>query len=327
MQISDMEEQFNQKSSMLEHSSEGNRVNMDLLQENANLRQNMDKLKHKLKSVMGYEYDGWITCVEPYHTNQATRAMQEVDRILNVGNEPSAKAVPLLIDQGLQTGPDPFELRIVELESMLRETRNGYEIETGRNKKLASSLDSVRIETESISETLTRLTNDLHISKASERILKLDVESTSQIAKQLDIQNQGLAKELKAAKSVLEGFSQAKTVIQNMAHPGTKTKVKPGELNDPMSLVEYQWLIDRERFVMEVQVYKSQIASLESDKRILEREMKERLSKMYSASDWTLLTAKHSLAVDQIKRNNEELRTRATCISMLEADVSKSVRS
>lgn len=62
-------------------------IDMDMLRENASLRQDMERLKSKLNSEMGTEFSTWVKCLRP-PTPKHIVVKDEVDRLLGIKQHP-----------------------------------------------------------------------------------------------------------------------------------------------------------------------------------------------------------------------------------------------
>ena len=310
-------------------SEDYHKYNMDLLRDNARLRQNVEKMTSKLKSLMGHEFTLWSTCLSPEYTpGPATQKLHEVERILNLGK--TNPTTVNKIDQGVQCDPDAtvsaLQLEVLELSDQLRLHQEELSSEKKLNRELGSSLTEVKKEMESLELTFARISNDIQVAKAAERVAKQSTKEREKELEHFHRQNTDLVQQLKECERRLQQYQNAKRILTHMAQPPTGPVVVPRPSNeqlDPVGMVEYQWMVDRERFTMEIEVFKNQIERLESENRVLKLEMKERIANMHDSSDYALLVAKNSIAQDEARRNQEELRTRAACITMLEADVSR----
>jgi hypothetical protein len=266
--------------------------NLDIIKENALLRQDIQKLKHKLASHMGSDYTDWVKCLyseDPDYT-PANHAREQVDRMLH-----TPKYTPALtISQGLQTDVDPkmdaLELKVVELHQIIKEKSDQIGLERAINRQHLQSMEQIRIETLSLEKTFAKIENDAHIAQVSERLAQSALSESEHKFRQLQKENEALQEKVLESKKLISQHEKAALVASDMSQKSSfidsnMLRFPDSENLDPVALLEYQWMVDRERFGMEIEVYKNRIAKLEIETVSLKKELKNRLTSAKSSSE------------------------------------------
>ncbi|KAI8911684.1 hypothetical protein EDD86DRAFT_245947 [Gorgonomyces haynaldii] len=289
LSLQDLQAKLREKDQHISEVSESsNAQDVKLLYENAQLKQTVDKLKSKLASQMSHQdYQDWIQTL--YGPQKASETLKDVERFLTRSRKPNC------IDQSVQSDPDPmaaeYELKIIEIKAEMKSKHEQLLLEKSINVELGKSLEQLRKEMDDLEGTFTTITNDVQVAKAAEALAKRNLQSAMDTISSLERQNESNIKQLRENEQQLWQFQKAKSVLHTMQTglPGLHPPKKPsvGDL-DPVGMLEYQWMVDRERYNMEIEV-----------------------------------VANHSIAQDEIKRHQEELRTRDGVISLLEADDSE----
>lgn len=149
----------------------------------------------------------------------------------------------------------------------------------------------MRQETRALEQTFNTLTTDIQVSKAAERITAAKLRESESTLEQFRIQNGEVINELDVSKIKIAQYEHAGSIIESMNLPISSDKKRPNSeiINDPVAMLEYQWHIDRERFGMEIEVFKSQIVKLDVENSKLKAEIKERIKTMHDSSAWALM--------------------------------------
>jgi hypothetical protein len=265
-------------------------INIDSLKDNSILRVNVEKLKHKLKSQMGNEYYNWIQCLRQSQIKTNTYNMtDEISKLINIHNEDDIEKI--MIDQSVQTCTDfqitSLELKITDLNENLSCSNKNLLNEKKINSNLSKCLDDMQIETKHLMNTLTSLKNDTEVSQASTRLTMTNLTETKLKVEKLQIINKSLQLKLNDLEYKLIQHQHAHSVIDQMS---LKTNIPLNfKLNDPISVIEYQWKYDRERLNIQIETLKSENYILSKKHEQINDELELKISKMYDETEWNLL--------------------------------------
>jgi uncharacterized phage infection (PIP) family protein YhgE len=286
----------------IEHPKE-TELNLDVMRENAFLRQDLEKVTHKLQSQMGKEYIEWSEClVLPATIETAAPGATKIpihllkETVTGPSGKPSAYSpTKVHIDQALQTDPDPsvtaHELRAMELESSLAEVNEALKNETQIKSSLGLALEQMQNETETLEQTFSKLSSDIEVSKAAERLSRKKVEDAKALIEQYSNQNATLAEQVKAAEKKLKQHFHAHSVIENMEKPTSTSVSEPviEDIKDPVVIIEYKWRVDRERLRNEIAAQKQKNSEIKKEIVSLKAEYEDRVKEMYDSTEWALM--------------------------------------
>lgn len=298
---------------------------MDLLKENAVLRLNNTKIMHKLRSQMGNEFALWSKCLDSCGESEVGIRNRETDRILELRNPTTWKSESVVIDQSVQTERPICATHdgiIAGLEIQLKDLEVRFIDEQKSKNALTDSLGILRTETTELEKTFRGIALEMEVVKRSELELIEGVNTREMSLRAYVSQNEDLVEQIKTLKQSLKMHIDARIVIRKMGDPNHQAGDEY-DASDPVSVVEYKWRLDRHRFTAESQMQTQLIHKHESEIRNLKLEIQTRIKTMHDGTEWALLLAKNSVSADDARRAQEEIRTRGSCISILESEVSK----
>ena len=92
---------------------------------------------------------------------------------------------------------------------------------------------------------------------------------------------------------------------------------------DPVTVLEFQWMADRERFAMEIEMMQKTIENLERENMMQRQDHAKQVSTMHNEHDWAMITAKLTISEDECRRIRKELTTRYSVIDTLQTQIGR----
>ncbi|EGF80227.1 hypothetical protein BATDEDRAFT_35132 [Batrachochytrium dendrobatidis JAM81] len=318
------------------------KLNVELLQKNAQLRDQLHEAQQKVNQFESFGYQSTKTTVGST-TNQkkpalATRTVFLEKRTQT--DQPTYASDQAMADQ---------EKTMCELLGERQWLLKSLTIAQEKNKTLDKNLKQLSSTTQELELKFSTLMGETEVAMATERISRDTIQEQKETISRYSDQVLELAKQVDAYRDQVDRlhdehqqYKRAQSVIHHMSQVHVhhlkaslkdldnnticeeNNRVKPldgsryGQPSmDPITTVEIQWLADRKKYEEEKKMLQHTIQSLERENSLIQQKLAETLSNTYNETEWTLMYAKFTILQDECNKANSKVESQNCIIEAL----------